>query len=88
MTFDNTNPGIHTVLSLNFTHTTTGPVFNQETNEVVGVAFCGRNDAEGVGYIIPTPVVRNFIAVFEATGTFGRLPAMGIHAEKLENDTL
>lgn len=38
-------------------------MFNQETNKVVGVAFAGLTDAEGTGFIIPTPVVKNFIAV-------------------------
>lgn len=41
-----------------------GPVFNQETNKVVGVAFAGLTEAEGTGYIIPTPVVKNFISVY------------------------
>ena len=56
-----------------------GPVFNQRTNEVVGVAFSGRKNAHGQGFIIPTPVVQRFLAVFEATGTFGRLPCLGAH---------
>eukprot|EP01045_Picozoa_sp_COSAG04_P005711 COSAG04_NODE_268_length_18517_cov_9.260940_12_plen_328_part_00 len=30
-----------------------GPVFNVDTGAVVGVAFAGRNEAEGHGYIIP-----------------------------------
>jgi len=65
-----------------------GPVFNQETGEVVGVAFCGRRDAEGMGFIIPTPVVRNFIAVYEQTGTFGRLPCLGIEIQPLTNSAM
>ena len=44
----------------------------------MGVAFSGRKDAEGFGFIIPTPVVNLFIAVYEKTGTFGRLPALGV----------
>ena len=40
-----------------------GPVFNKGTCEVVGVAFSGRKDAEGFGFIIPTPVVNLFLAV-------------------------
>lgn len=62
-----------------------GPVFNQETGEVVGVAFSGRRDAEGMGFIIPTPVVRNFLAVYEKTGTFGRLPSLGVEVQPLTN---
>ncbi len=62
-----------------------GPVFNQATGDVVGVAFAGLQDAEGTGFIIPTPVVRNFLAVFEATGGFGRLPKLGVRGQVLDN---
>lgn len=65
-----------------------GPVFNQQTNQVVGVAFSGRKDAEGMGFIIPTPVVRNFIAVYEATGSFGRLPNLGIDVQLVTNTAM
>ena len=65
-----------------------GPVFNQVTGEVVGVAFSGRTSAEGQGFIIPTPVVRNFLAVYEATGTFGRLPSLGIGTQTLTNTAM
>jgi len=65
-----------------------GPVFNQETGEVVGVAFSGRRDAEGMGFIIPTPVVRNFIAVYDLNGTFGRLPSLGIECQPLPNSAM
>ena len=62
-----------------------GPVFNQATGDVVGVAFAGRQDAEGTGFIIATPVVRNFLARFEATGGFGRLPKLGVRGQVLDN---
>ena len=65
-----------------------GPVFNQQTFEVVGVAFAGRKDAEGMGFIVPTSVVRTFIAVYEATGTFGRLPSLGLRYQDLTNAAL
>lgn len=65
-----------------------GPVFNQATGEVVGVAFSGMEDAEGTGFIIPTPVIRNFLAVYEATGTFGRLPNLGIDTLQLTNSAM
>ena len=41
-------------------------------------------DAKGMGYIIPTPVVRNFLAVYDETGTFGRLPNLGLDGQTLE----
>lgn len=65
-----------------------GPVFNQTSGEVVGVAFSGLDDAEGMGFIIPTPVVRNFLDVYEATGTAERLPNLGIDVQKLTNSAM
>lgn len=65
-----------------------GPVFNKKTGEVVGVAFSGRDKAEGMGFIIPTPVVRNFLETYEQTKSFGRLPSLGIITQKLENSVL
>ena len=65
-----------------------GPVFNQRSGEVVGVAFSGRPDAKGQGFIIPTPVVRNFLATYEATGSFGRLPDLGIRGQILTNNSM
>eukprot|EP00038_Savillea_parva_P001566 m.105281 g.105281 ORF g.105281 m.105281 type:complete len:559 (-) comp10548_c0_seq1:1400-3076(-) len=65
-----------------------GPVFNQETHKVVGVAFAGLTEAEGMGFIIPTPVVKNFISVYETTGDFAGLPSLGVHTQDLVNDSL
>jgi len=65
-----------------------GPVFNQASGGVVGVAFSGRDDAEGMGFIIPTPVIRNFLAEFEKTRTAGRLPNLGLVTQKLTNSAM
>ena len=65
-----------------------GPVFNQVSGDVVGVAFSGRSDAEGMGFIIPTPVIRNFLAEFEKTQTAGRLPNLGLITQKLTNSAM
>ena len=53
----------------------------QVTNEVVGVAFSGMRDAEGMGFIIPTPVVNLFLSEFQASGMFG--PAFPHQASSL-----
>jgi hypothetical protein len=37
-----------------------GPACNMEGN-VVGVAFAGLNNAQSIGYVIPVPVIRNFL---------------------------
>lgn len=65
-----------------------GPVFNQETHEVVGVAFAGAQGAQGTGFIIPTPVIKNFMAVFDKTGSFDRLPSLGITTQDLVNKSM
>lgn len=65
-----------------------GPVFNQITHEVVGVAFATMKEAEGHGYIIPTPVLRNFMRVYEATGDFVALPSLGLRVQTLGNPSL
>ena len=61
-----------------------GPVFNAETCAVVGVAFAGGS-AQGHGLIIPIPVVKNFIAMYEKTSAtnFGLLPELGFEWDQL-----
>ena len=53
-----------------------GPVFNQATQQVVGVAFAGRSEAEGHGFVIPNMVVQRFLSHYAATKSpaFGQLP--------------
>jgi len=65
-----------------------GPVFNQLTREVVGVAFAAMKEAEGHGYIIPVPVLLNFIHAFEATGDFVALPSLGLRVQGLANPSM
>mmetsp|Transcript_90889 Transcript_90889/g.142770 ORF Transcript_90889/g.142770 Transcript_90889/m.142770 type:complete len:541 (-) Transcript_90889:56-1678(-) len=58
-----------------------GPVFNNQTKEVVGVAFSSNTkSAEGTGFIIPVPVIRLFLSTYETTNNpqFGLLPELGI----------
>lgn len=65
-------------------------VFGQASGEVVGVAFAGRSDAEGHGYIIPVPVVEAFLRVYETSQPryFGCLPMLGISSQELVNPSL
>mmetsp|Transcript_96497 Transcript_96497/g.191197 ORF Transcript_96497/g.191197 Transcript_96497/m.191197 type:complete len:537 (+) Transcript_96497:166-1776(+) len=67
-----------------------GPVFNVDTGEVVGVAFSGRDEGEGQGFIIPVPVVKLFIDSFHRNqvGNPGPLPELGITVQSLENPSL
>ena len=55
-----------------------GPVFDADTKQAVGVAFAGRNDGEGQGFIISTLVVNTFLDVYAKTGTYTVPPSLGI----------
>lgn len=63
-----------------------GPAFNCE-GECCGVAFQSlkHEDAENVGYIIPTPVVQHFINDYERNGCYTGFPTVGIEWQKLES---
>ena len=67
-----------------------GPVFAQTSNKVVGVAFAGRSQAAGHGYIIPVMVVQMFLDAFYKTRSpsFGKLPSLGLSTQKLVNPNL
>jgi len=65
-----------------------GPVFNQNSKEVVGVAFSSNTkSAEGMGFIIPVPVIKLFLSTFEKTDSpqFGLLPELGVRYSPLYN---
>lgn len=64
-----------------------GPVFNNQSKEVVGVAFSTNKSAEGTGFIIPVPVIRLFLSTYEKTSSpqFGLLPELGVRYSPLYN---
>ncbi|GFR47412.1 hypothetical protein Agub_g9129 [Astrephomene gubernaculifera] len=66
-----------------------GPAFN-EAGECVGIAFQSlkHEDAENIGYIIPTPVVEHFLADYERHGRYTGFPSLGVEWQKLENPDL
>jgi len=61
-----------------------GPAFHND--KVVGIAFQGIDDTDGIGYIIPTPVIRHFLEDVETRDThrigFGSL---GCSFQMVEN---
>lgn len=67
-----------------------GPVFNPKTGEVVGVAFAGKRDAQSVGFVVPVPVLKLFLRMYERSQNphCGFLPALGIGTETLENPSM
>ncbi|WVZ09721.1 hypothetical protein V8G54_014251 [Vigna mungo] len=61
-----------------------GPAFNDKGN-CVGIAFQSlkHEDAENIGYVIPTPVIMHFIRDYEKNGGY-----TGVEWQKMENPDL
>ncbi|KAJ4826324.1 Protease Do-like 9 [Turnera subulata] len=66
-----------------------GPAFNDK-GECVGIAFQSlkHDDAENIGYVIPTPVIKHFIRDYEKSGAYTGFPLLGIEWQKMENPDL
>lgn len=66
-----------------------GPAFN-DRGECVGIAFQSlkHEDAENIGYVIPTPVITHFITDYVRNGDYTGFPILGIEWQKMENPDL
>ncbi|KAL6633564.1 hypothetical protein ACP70R_026235 [Stipagrostis hirtigluma subsp. patula] len=66
-----------------------GPAFN-DRGKCVGIAFQSlkHEDAENIGYVIPTPVIKHFIQDYEKSGEYTGFPILGIEWQKMENPDL
>ncbi|KAL7098580.1 hypothetical protein ACP275_09G026100 [Erythranthe tilingii] len=66
-----------------------GPAFNDKGN-CVGIAFQSlkHEDAENIGYVIPTPVIMHFIQDYEKNGKYTGFPILGVEWQKMENPDL
>ncbi|KAJ6854044.1 protease Do-like 2, chloroplastic [Iris pallida] len=66
-----------------------GPAFNDQ-GECIGVAFqvLRSEDAENIGYVIPTTVVSHFLDDYERNGRYTGFPCLGVLLQKLENPAL
>ncbi|KAL1333996.1 hypothetical protein AAHE18_11G144300 [Arachis hypogaea] len=66
-----------------------GPAFNDKGN-CVGIAFQSlkHEDAENIGYVIPTPVINHFIQDYERNGRYTGFPVLGVEWQKMENPDL
>ncbi len=62
-----------------------GPVFRK--GAVVGIAFQGLNDADGIGEMVPPPIIKNFLAGIKDTPKMP-LPTLGVATQNLENPSL
>nr|KYP71505.1 hypothetical protein KK1_010768 [Cajanus cajan] len=66
-----------------------GPAFNAQ-GECIGVAFqvFRSEEAENIGYVIPTTVVSHFLTDYEKNGRYTGFPCLGVLIQKLENPVL
>ncbi|XP_074591327.1 protease Do-like 9 [Curcuma longa] len=66
-----------------------GPAFSDK-GKCVGIAFQSlkHEDAENIGYVIPTPVIMHFIQDFEKSGEYTGFPIFGVEWQKMENPDL
>lgn len=44
-----------------------------------------HEDAENIGYVIPTPVIEHFISDYARTGQYTAFPSLGIEWQKMES---
>ncbi|XVF32691.1 hypothetical protein REPUB_Repub17cG0104600 [Reevesia pubescens] len=66
-----------------------GPAFNDQ-GECIGVAFqvYRSEEAENIGYVIPTTVISHFLNDYERNGKYTGFPSLGVLLQKLENPAL
>lgn len=66
-----------------------GPVFDNK-GACVGVAFQSLNhqEADGIGYIVPVPVIKHFLLDVEKHKRYLGFPTLGVETQKLENSDL
>ncbi|CAI0446088.1 unnamed protein product [Linum tenue] len=66
-----------------------GPAFN-DRGECIGVAFqvYRSEEAENIGYVIPTTVVTHFLSDYERNQKYTGFPSLGVLLQKLENPAL
>uniref|UniRef100_A0A0D9WCS0 PDZ domain-containing protein n=1 Tax=Leersia perrieri TaxID=77586 RepID=A0A0D9WCS0_9ORYZ len=66
-----------------------GPAFNEQ-GECIGVAFqvFRSDEAENIGYVIPTTVVSHFLNDYQKNGKYTGFPCLGVLLQKLENPAL
>uniref|UniRef100_A0A803L406 Protease Do-like PDZ domain-containing protein n=1 Tax=Chenopodium quinoa TaxID=63459 RepID=A0A803L406_CHEQI len=57
-------------------------------DKVAGVAFQNLSGAENIGYIIPVPVIKHFIAGIEECGKYVGFCSLGLSCQAMENQQL
>ncbi|CAK0742846.1 hypothetical protein CVIRNUC_001425 [Coccomyxa viridis] len=63
-----------------------GPCFN-EIGQCVGIAFqsLSHGEADGIGYVIPTPVINHFLTDYRRNGRFTGFPVLGVKWQRMES---
>ncbi|RMH20265.1 MAG: serine protease [Gammaproteobacteria bacterium] len=64
-----------------------GPVFSDRTGECLGVATQKQTSGEGLGYFIPTVMVRHFLKDIQDNHIEG-IPSLGVYYQPMENPAL
>lgn len=65
-----------------------GPVYLAETGALVGLATQINTEGENLGYLIPTPVINQFLEDYRDDGAIQGIPSLGVQVQFLENPTL
>ena len=60
-----------------------GPVL--QNGKVVGIAFQAVLNAENIGFIIPSPVVKHFLTDYERFGKYVGFCTLGVRCQGLDN---
>eukprot|EP00922_Rhytidocystis_sp_ex-Travisia-forbesii_P065142 GHVS01096823.1.p1 GENE.GHVS01096823.1~~GHVS01096823.1.p1 ORF type:complete len:492 (-),score=63.39 GHVS01096823.1:71-1546(-) len=63
-----------------------GPAFKD--GKVVGVAFQGYDDAQNIGYIVPTPVIEHFLNDMQKNNKYTGFVTLGLTYQPMENCSL
>ena len=63
-----------------------GPALSED-GRIVGISMQSRFDADNIAYLIPPPVIRQFLTDLD-DGTLSGIPALGIATQAMENPSL
>lgn len=63
-----------------------GPVIVD--GSIVGVVMQSISKAENIGYMVPPPIIRHFLADLQEDGDYDGFPSLGVTLQDMENPTL
>lgn len=65
-----------------------GPVFTEDENSIVGIAFMRTSDAQNMCNMIPSFIMNHYLQSFQKNGNFEGICDLGIKHQKLEGSLL